>query len=34
MDKTELRNDEKTEVAAWIDNFIGNGETFKRLQEI
>lgn len=32
MDKPEIRNDEKTEVAPWIDSVMGQGETFKKLQ--
>lgn len=34
MDRVEVRNDDKTEVAPWIENSIGNGETFKKLQII
>ena len=31
MEKTEIRNDDKTEIAPWIDNFFGNGDNFKKL---
>ena len=34
MEKQEVRNDDKTEVSPWLDNFVGNGETFKKLQKI
>lgn len=34
MEKQEVRNDEKTEVAPWLDNYVGNGETFKKLEII
>lgn len=30
----DIKNDAETEVALTIDNFLGNGETFKRLQEL
>ena len=30
----DIRNDPKTEVAPLINTYLGNGETFKQLQEI
>jgi hypothetical protein len=33
MEKAEIRNDDKTEVAPLIDKTVGNGTTFKRLQQ-
>ena len=29
----EIRNDEDTEVAPLIENFLGNGDTFKKIRE-
>ena len=34
MEGKEVRNDPKTEVAAPIINFLNNGESFKKLQEV
>ena len=30
----DIRNDPKTEVAPLIENFLGNGNTFKQLTDI
>jgi hypothetical protein len=33
MDKTEIRNDDKTDVAPFIETCFGNGDSFKKIQQ-